>query len=213
MPRPTFSRERKAIAQGLIVCGVDEAGRGPIAGPVVAAAVILDPKRIPRGLNDSKVLSETKRDALYDALIASADCGVGIVQAPIIDSINILQATFHAMKIAVSKLHSPATLALVDGNRAPLLPCTAEMIVDGDATCLSIGAASIIAKVTRDRLMCALHETYPQYGFNLHKGYGTEIHLAALAEFGPCPEHRCSFAPLRLALEAEEVARQMKLGL
>jgi ribonuclease HII len=196
MPSPHFNHERKAIAGDHIVCGVDEAGRGPWAGPVVAAAVVLNAANIPEGLNDSKKLNEKKREVLFDAIIAVARVGVGIVSAARIDEINILQATFEAMGLAVDELDPLPTLALVDGNRAPPLACQVQTLVGGDATSLSIAAASIIAKVTRDRMMQNLHKTYPAYGFDAHKGYGTAMHAAALAKYGPCPEHRKSFKPI-----------------
>ena len=200
MPSPTFAREEAALARGLIVCGIDEAGRGPWAGPVVAAAVILDPAHIPKGLNDSKKLTEAKREALFAPIMRYARCGVGIVPAQRIDEINILQATYEAMREAVSQLAPGPTLALVDGNRSPPLSCRAETIIGGDGTCLSISAASIIAKVTRDRLMLEMDERYPGYGFAAHKGYGTAAHAESLRRLGPCPEHRKSFAPIRALL-------------
>lgn len=197
---PTFTREAELIAQGLIVCGVDEAGRGPWAGPVVAAAVILDPKRIPKGINDSKKLTHARREALFDPIMASAIVGVGIISAARIDEINILQATYEAMAAAVSALSHIPSFALIDGNRAPPLACPCETMIEGDGKSLSIAAASVIAKVTRDRIMHALDRQYPDYLFAAHKGYGTAAHTAALARFGPCPEHRKSFAPIRIAL-------------
>ena len=180
-----------------IVCGVDEAGRGPWAGPVCAAAVILDQRHIPEGLNDSKKLTQTKREKLFPEIMASADVGVGLVSAQEIDQINILQATYVAMNRAVAALKSKPTLALIDGNRAPKLLCATQTIIGGDAKSLSIAAASIIAKVTRDRLMVELDKTFPAYGFARHKGYGTAAHHAALKQYGACPEHRMSFAPIR----------------
>ena len=194
--RPSLSFEQPYFAQNLIVCGVDEAGRGPWAGPVVAAAVILDPRNIPFGLNDSKKLTEAKREALFDSIMQSCVVGVGIVSAEIIDSINILQATYQAMAEAVKALKQVPDVALVDGNRAPSLGLSVETIIRGDAKSLSIAAASIIAKVTRDRLMHELHDSFPHYGFAKHKGYGTAVHAAALAKHGPCIAHRKSFAPL-----------------
>jgi ribonuclease HII len=193
---PDFSFETTAIAQGLFPCGVDEAGRGPWAGPVVAAAVILDPQNIPQGLNDSKKLTEAKREALFEPIMQSARVGIGIASAQLIDDINILQATFRAMQDAVAALGSQTTMALVDGNRAPPLSIRVQTIIEGDGKCLSIAAASIIAKVTRDRMMQQLHQHYPDYGFSRHKGYGTAAHMAALQRFGPCPEHRNSFKPI-----------------
>ncbi len=200
MPTPTFSRESELIAQGFTVCGVDEAGRGPWAGPVVAAAVILDPGSIPAGLNDSKKLTEAKREALFTPIMQAASVGVGIISAARIDDLNILKATYAAMAGAVAALPRPATIALIDGNRAPPLTCRCETIVGGDAKSLSIAAASIIAKVTRDRLLHDLDRQYPDYGFAAHKGYGTAAHAAALQRLGPCPEHRKSFAPIRALL-------------
>ncbi len=200
MALPTFLHEEAALARGLIVCGIDEAGRGPWAGPVVAAAVVLDPADIPLGLNDSKKLAPAKREALFEPLMKRARCGIGIVSAARIDEINILQATYEAMCEAVRQLAPAPMLALIDGNRAPPLPCRAQTIVGGDAVCLSIAAASIIAKVTRDRLMHAMEQSFPGYGFAGHKGYGTEAHSVALKRLGPCPEHRRSFAPVAALL-------------
>jgi ribonuclease HII len=193
---PDFSFEQTAISQGLIPCGVDEAGRGPWAGPVVAAAVVLDPRNIPAGLNDSKKLTEAKREALFDPIMRSARVGVGIASAKLIDEINILQATYRAMQDAVAALGDHTTFALVDGNRAPALSIRTLTIIEGDGKCLSIAAASIIAKVTRDRIMHDLECAYPGYGFAKHKGYGTSAHMAALQRLGPCPEHRKSFKPI-----------------
>jgi ribonuclease HII len=196
IPPPDFSFEEHAISLGLIPCGVDEAGRGPWAGPVVAAAVMLNPDDIPQGLDDSKKLTETRREELYGAIMQSATVGVGIVSPQQIDAINILQATYLAMKNAIARLNAPPTLALIDGNRAPQLSIRVQTIVAGDAKCLSIAAASIIAKVTRDRLMKELDKQFPAYGFASHKGYGTALHLEALQRFGPCREHRKSFKPV-----------------
>jgi ribonuclease HII len=197
MPLPDFSLEHQARAEGLLPCGVDEAGRGPWAGPVVAAAVVLNPNAIPEGLNDSKKLTAPRRDALFSAIMQEADVGIGIVDAPRIDTINILQATFEAMASAVRQLQHKPTLALVDGNRPPPLSIRVQTIVEGDGKCLSIAAASIIAKVTRDRIMLSLHRQFPLYGFDRHKGYGTKAHADALATHGPCAAHRMSYAPLR----------------
>ena len=193
---PDFSFERDAMAAGYHhVCGIDEAGRGPWAGPVVAAAVVLDPSRIPAGLNDSKKLSEIRREALFDPIMATARVGIGIAEADRIDRDNILAATLWAMAEAVAQL-GDVSLALVDGNRSPKLSCKVTTIVGGDARCLSIAAASVIAKVTRDRIMLAHDTAFPQYGFARHKGYGTAIHAAALAQHGASPIHRKSFAPI-----------------
>ncbi|EKS9916387.1 ribonuclease HII [Burkholderia multivorans] len=185
-----------------IVCGVDEAGRGPLAGPVVAAAVILDPARPIDGLDDSKVLSAKKRDALYELIVSNARAYcVASASVDEIDSLNILHATMLAMKRAVEGLSVLPTLAQIDGNRCPTLSVRAEAIVSGDALVPSISAASILAKVTRDRMLVDLHERFPVYGFNVHAGYGTPQHLAALREHGPCEAHRRSFAPVREALD------------
>jgi ribonuclease HII len=196
MPPPDFTYEQAAIFASLTPCGVDEAGRGPWAGPVVAAAVILNPQNIPPGLDDSKKLNEAKREALFDPIMRSSTVGVGIVEASTIDDINILKATYWAMTKAIAALNPQPTLALIDGNRAPPMTIRTQTIIGGDAKCLSIAAASIIAKVTRDRLMHELDGHYPAYGFAKHKGYGTAIHAAALQCHGPCPEHRKSFAPI-----------------
>lgn len=195
-----FKTEIEAMAAGFRrVCGVDEAGRGPWAGPVVAAAIILDPARIPPGLNDSKKLSEARREALFDPIMATARVGIGIAEADRIDRDNILAATLWAMAEAVAQLGT-VSLALVDGNRAPKLSCKVTTIVSGDARCLSIAAASVIAKVTRDRIMRVHDKAFPHYGFARHKGYGTAIHAAALAQHGPCSIHRKSFAPIAALL-------------
>ena len=201
MARPDFSFETRALVRGLTpVCGIDEAGRGPWAGPVVAAAVILDPARIPAGLDDSKKLSGARREALYPGIMAAAQVGIGIADAARIDRDNILAATLWAMGEAVRTLTTEPALALVDGNRAPKLACAVETIVQGDGHCLSIAAASIIAKVTRDRLMIDLDTEFPGYSFARHKGYGTAEHQAALARLGPSPQHRRSFAPVAALL-------------
>ena len=186
--------ERQYAGEGLIA-GVDEAGRGPLAGPVVAAAVILYPGAEILGINDSKQLSEKKREALYPEIIEkSMAVGVGIVSAGRIDEINILQATYEAMRKAVSSLCFKPDLLLVDAVTIPGLEGIRQVpIIKGDAKSLSIGAASIIAKVTRDRIMRELDELYPEYGFAGHKGYGTAAHIEALRQFGPCPIHRRSF--------------------
>ena len=184
-----------------LVCGIDEAGRGPWAGPVVAAAVVLDPKCIPDGLNDSKKLSEARRAALFEPIMASARVGIGIAEVDRIDRDNILQATLWAMAQALDQIGSVA-LALVDGNRAPALPCPVQTIIEGDAKSLSIAAASIIAKVTRDRVMVGHDEAYPDYGFARHKGYGTALHQEALRRHGVTPLHRTSFAPIAALLAA-----------
>lgn len=180
-----------------LMAGVDEAGRGPLAGPVVAAAVILDDLNPIHGLADSKKLTPLRREKLYDEIRAKALC-CSIAQASVeeIDSLNILQATMLAMKRAVEGLRLKPNKVLVDGNRLPTLGILAEAIVKGDALVPAISAASILAKVYRDRWCEAYHLEYPQYGFAGHKGYGTAVHLAALREHGACPQHRKSFAPV-----------------
>jgi ribonuclease HII len=194
---PDFSFELAAQKQGhSFICGIDEAGRGPWAGPVVAAAVILDPRNIPSGLNDSKKLKEVQREKLFAEITASSRVGVGIGDEARIDNDNILATTLWAMNEAVCNLSEVPHYALVDCNRAPRLSCPVQTIISGDARCLSIAAASIIAKVKRDRIMVALHEEFPGYGFARHKGYGTTFHQAALTELGPCIHHRKSFAPI-----------------
>lgn len=182
------------------VCGVDEAGRGPLAGPVVAAAVILDPQKIPDGLNDSKALSEIRREYLLNKIWENASVGIGIAEPEEIDRVNVLGASMIAMQRAVLSLGSTPVAALIDGNRSPDLPCEAQTIVKGDSRSLSIAAASIVAKVTRDRLMKRAHERYPAYGFDRHKGYPTQAHRDLVKSNGPCPIHRRSFAPVRDAL-------------
>ena len=191
------------MKSGILTAGVDEAGRGPLAGPVAVAAVILDPARPIPGLDDSKKLSEKKREALYPLILERAlACCIVLVEAEEIDRLNIFQATMAGMSRAVAGLsHAPGE-ALVDGNKLPKdLPCPGRAIVGGDALEPAISAASILAKVTRDRLMVAMEETFPGYGFAVHKGYPTPAHLAALERLGPCPQHRRSFAPVRRLLE------------
>ena len=185
---------------GQLACGVDEAGRGPLAGSVVAAAVILDPARPIVGLNDSKVLSAKTRERLYDEIVERA-LAYSIAEASVaeIDSLNILHATMLAMKRAVEGLKVTPDIAYIDGNRCPAMTVRAEAVVGGDAIVPSISAASILAKVTRDRQLAQMHEQHPHYGFNAHMGYGTAQHLAALREHGPCAHHRRSFAPVREA--------------
>lgn len=190
-----YQYERQAAEQGYqAVCGVDEAGRGPLAGPVYAAAVILpDGLEIP-GLNDSKKLTEKKREALFDEICEKAVAiGIGCASEQEIDEINILQATYLAMKRAVEALPVPAAYALIDGNRMPPLDIPGETVVKGDAKSASIAAASILAKVSRDRMMKLMDEVYPQYQFAKHKGYGTKVHTEMLRTYGPCPIHRKTF--------------------
>ena len=184
-----------------LIAGVDEAGRGPLAGPVVAAAVILDDQNPIRGLADSKVLTARKREQLYDEIRAKALC-CSIAEASVdeIDRINILQATMLAMRRAVEGLRLKPSLVLVDGNRLPVLAMRAEAIVKGDSKVAAISAASILAKVTRDRWCAELDAQYPQYGFAGHKGYGTAEHLLALQTHGACPQHRKTFSPVTKVL-------------
>ncbi|WP_436642938.1 ribonuclease HII [Microbaculum sp. FT89] len=192
-----FSREQRALETGAgFVAGIDEAGRGPLAGPVVAAAVILDPKRIPDGLADSKALSAARREALFDEILKTATVCAAGTSASVIDKINIRQATLLAMRRAIAGLARPADYILVDGRDLPGSPCPGEAVVDGDALCLSIAAASIVAKVTRDRMMDRLASAHPDYGFERNRGYGTAQHLDALRRIGPCPIHRMTFRPL-----------------
>ncbi|WP_174801525.1 ribonuclease HII [Martelella limonii] len=196
---PDFSMELAARANGLWpVAGCDEAGRGPLAGPVVAAAVILDPDNIPEGLNDSKKLSAKARDLLFDAILESAVVSVASSSPARIDRINILQASLDAMRRAVLGLPLAPAMVLTDGrDRPPGISCRAEAVIKGDARSVSIAAASIIAKVTRDRMMAQAATIYPAYGFAGHAGYGTAVHRAAILDAGPCPLHRMSFRPLR----------------
>ncbi len=185
---------------GRPVAGVDEAGRGPWAGPVIAAAVILDPECLPEGLNDSKKLSANARAQSFDAIMASAYVGVGGAEVGEIDRINILHATMAAMRRAVDALTITPAIALIDGNRCPDLACRAEALVKGDGRALTIAAASIIAKVTRDRIMAKLALDHPGYGWERNKGYGAPEHRAGLAVNGVTTQHRRSFRPIRLAL-------------
>jgi len=186
-----------AEARGHLIAGVDEAGRGPLAGPVVAAAVILDPERPIDGLADSKTLSSQRRQALAARIESRALAfGIGVIDAAAIDRINILQATHRAMRAALDALAVEPARVRIDGNRAPTLPWAAETVVGGDRLDRAIGAASILAKVHRDALMREYHARWPVYGFDRHKGYPTPAHLAALAEHGPCPIHRQSFRPV-----------------
>ncbi len=185
-----------------IVCGIDEAGRGPLAGEVVAAAVILPPElTLPAALNDSKQVSKKNREWLFDWVCKHAMIGIGSASATEIDSINILRATHLAMQRAFDALPIAAHIALIDGNSAPHLPCTTHTLIGGDGISASIAAASILAKVTRDRRMEMLDAQYPHYGFARHQGYGTKAHLDALRTYGACPAHRRSFAPVKRVLE------------
>ncbi|MDX2265881.1 MAG: ribonuclease HII [Hyphomicrobiales bacterium] len=179
------------------VAGVDEAGRGPLAGPVVAAAVVLDPARIPDGIDDSKALTAAERERLANLIRATSSVGISVVPVETIDAINILRASLLAMRQAVAALAQAPAAALVDGRERPDLACRVETVIGGDALCLSIAAASIIAKVTRDRLMMELAVRHPGYGWETNMGYATPGHRAALARLGVTPQHRRSFAPAR----------------
>jgi ribonuclease HII len=196
-PAPaTYRFERRAWRDGLArVAGVDEAGRGPLAGPVAAAAVVLDPGRRIRGLRDSKVITADRRQELFAVIQERAlAVGVAIIQPETIDRINILQATRRAMREALAQLLPPPDFVLTDFVHLADLPCPQENLVDGDRRCATIAAASIVAKVTRDRLMLEWDAKYPEYGFARHKGYGTPEHLSALDRLGPCPIHRRTFS-------------------
>lgn len=204
-----LEHEQAAWSEGIVrVAGVDEAGRGPLAGPVVAAAVVFDPEYLQREqhgalqlLTDSKKVTPRRRDLFFELLTSSSAVTIGVaeVSATEIDQINILRATHQAMARALAQVASE--LALVDGLPVPGLPCPSRAIVKGDSKSLSIAAASIIAKVTRDRMMQVLHEEYPAYGFARHKGYGTAAHLTALRDHGATPHHRQSFAPVRAVVD------------
>jgi ribonuclease HII len=198
--RPTFNRERRAMKRGIFpVAGCDEAGRGPLAGPVVAAAVILNPKRIPRGLNDSKKLTAETREILYAKICATAEVAVAFGSTERIDRDNILRASLWALARAVDALPLRPKLVFVDGNQKIDCGCDCETVVSGDALVLSIAAASIVAKVTRDRLMGRLGLAHPGYGFERHMGYSVPEHFAALTRLGPTIHHRRSFAPVAAA--------------
>ncbi|HEX6956755.1 MAG TPA: ribonuclease HII [Ferrovibrio sp.] len=200
---PDFALEKRL---GGLVCGIDEAGRGPLAGPVVAAAVILDRRRVPRGIDDSKKLTAEKREDLYERIMRSARIGIGAASVAEIGRLNIFHATMLAMCRAVAALRVVPDHALVDGNHCPKqLCCPATAVVDGDALSLSIAAASIIAKVTRDRAMAKLHLRYPAYGWDSNKGYSTPSHFAGLKAAGITPHHRLGFAPVQeqLTLDLE----------
>jgi ribonuclease HII len=198
---PHFRTERKLAKSDLWpIAGMDEVGRGPLAGPVAAAAVILDPKRLPKGVNDSKQLEREEREELYTIIMGRAVAvAVAFASAAEIDRINIRQASLSAMRRALAALAVRPRYVLIDGNDLPrALCCEGETIIDGDTRSMSIAAASIVAKVTRDRLMRRLCPLYPVYGFSRHVGYSTEEHLTAIAKHGPCPYHRLSFSPFRL---------------
>lgn len=196
---PDHTHRNAARSRGFArICGVDEAGRGPLAGPVVCAAVILDASSIPSGLNDSKALSPSRRERMLNILLTSAEISISIVEPPEIDAMNILWASMAGMSRAVRALN--ADFALIDGNRLPPdLHCPGEAIVKGDAKSLCIAAASIVAKVTRDRLMVEADQRYPGYGLAQHKGYPTRAHMESIKTLGPTPIHRWSFAPVKKA--------------
>jgi ribonuclease HII len=199
--RPTFRRERRALSKGIFpVAGCDEAGRGPLAGPVVAAAVVLDPKRIPRGLNDSKKLDPEEREKLYEKICATAQVAVAFGAVERIDRDNILRASLWALARAVKALPVRPKLVFVDGNQKIDCGCDCETVVSGDALVVSVAAASIVAKVTRDRFMTRLGLAHPGYGFERHMGYSVPEHFAALARLGPTVHHRKSFAPVAAKL-------------
>jgi ribonuclease HII len=192
-------------AQGGHVCGVDEAGRGPWAGPVSAAAVILNPRRVPKGVNDSKKLSHKQREALEPEIkLKAVAWGVGFASVEEIAELNILHATGLAMRRAVEAMQVAPAFALVDGNYRFSLPCPVKPVVGGDAVSASIAAASILAKVARDRLMAQMDEVYPGYGFGQHKGYRAQVHADALVSLGPCAIHRLGWGPVKLALMGKD---------
>lgn len=199
---PDYSHETMLLSRGAhSIAGVDEAGRGPLAGPVVVAAVRLDPNRIPTGLNDSKKLSAERRDALYDEILAHAEVAIATAPPGDILSLNIRGATLAAMARAVRALPRPADRVLVDGRDVPPgLPCPGIALIGGDGRSVSIAAASIVAKVTRDRMCAIMDGDAPHFGFSGHKGYGTAAHLAALDDHGPCRHHRAGFAPVAALL-------------
>jgi ribonuclease HII len=202
---PSFRRERALIRRGVWpVAGCDEAGRGPLAGPVVAAAVVLDPKRIPKGLDDSKRLTAERREELFEEICATASFSVAFASTARIDRDNILRASLWALKRAVEGLAETPKHVFVDGRDRLNTSCECEAVIGGDGIVVSIAAASIIAKVTRDRLMCALAQECPGYGFDSHKGYGVPEHLAALDRLGPTVHHRRFFAPVVAAREKHQ---------
>jgi ribonuclease HII len=203
---PSFRRERKLMANGVrIVAGCDEAGRGPLAGPVVAAAVVLDPNRIPRGIDDSKRLTAAERERLFEKICATASFAVAVASPARIDRDNILRASLWALARAVKALPVQPEHVFVDGRDRIAVDCNCEAVIGGDGIVLSIAAASIVAKVTRDRLMARLACECPGYGFESHMGYSVPRHLAALRELGPTVHHRRSFAPVAALLRGEEV--------
>jgi ribonuclease HII len=195
---PTFAREAGAMRRGFLpVAGCDEAGRGPLAGPVVAAAVVLDPARVPKGLDDSKKLSPRMREILFEEICATAEVAVAIAPPERIDRDNILRASLWALAQAVCTLPRKPQFVFVDGRDTLPLQCEVEAVIDGDGIVASIAAASIVAKVTRDRMMIQLGRAHPEYGFEKHKGYGTSLHLERMRLHGSTVHHRISFAPVR----------------
>jgi ribonuclease HII len=194
MPRPTFTLEKSFTG---IVAGIDEAGCGPLAGPVVAAAIILHATKRPKGINDSKALPAEKREELFSVLMAHSHTGIGIATVEEIDTLNIYHAARLAMCRAFEALLVRPDVALIDGHQPPKLPCQVKAIVGGDGKCMSIAAAGIVAKVTRDRIMAELAREFPHYGWHTNAGYGTKKHQAALLEHGVTPHHRRSFGPIR----------------
>ncbi len=194
---PDFSLERAAGAPKHRIAGIDEAGRGAWAGPVVAAAVVLDPAHIPEGLDDSKKLTPKKRDTLFDIIMGTADVGVGYGSVEQVEVRNVLNATMDAMRDAVANLSTQPDAALIDGNKTPLLPCKTEAVIGGDGRSVSIAAASIIAKVTRDRLMQELDKEFPGYGWDSNVGYGTAVHKSGIEKLGVNEHHRRSYKPIR----------------
>lgn len=200
---PDFSLERRGMADhGGPVAGTDEAGRGPLAGPVVAAAVILDEAAIPDGLDDSKKLTAKRRESLFDEICVNAHVAIAVASPARIDATDIRRASLWAMTAAVRRLTVRPALVLADGRDVPDgLPCAGSAVIKGDSRSLSIAAASIAAKVARDRLMSEIAEAFPGYEFEKHKGYGTKAHMAALERLGPCPHHRRSFAPIRALIK------------
>lgn len=204
---PDFKHEQQLLKTYQTIAGVDEVGRGPWAGPVTACAVVLDPNNIPDGLNDSKKLTAKRREILFEHILATADVSLAHVSVEQIDQINILQASLLAMEKAVAGLITPADFALIDGNKTPKnLSCPSQAIIKGDAKSSSIAAASIVAKVTRDRLMVALSQQYPGYGWETNAGYGTKVHQEGLKSLGVNAHHRRSFKPIHKMLYGENKA-------
>ncbi|MGO4387216.1 ribonuclease HII [Microvirga sp. 2YAF29] len=202
-PKSVLGLERETIARAAgytCIAGLDEVGRGPLAGPVVSAAVVLDLGNVPQGLADSKALTAARRETLFAEILTTSHVGIASVSHTEIDTINIRQASLLAMCRALAALPCRPDMAFVDGNDPPRLPCATEAVIKGDSKIASIAAASIVAKVVRDRMMARLSETYPAYGFASNAGYSTKTHLTVLASDGPCPYHRLSFAPLKQRL-------------